>query len=150
MTTVHAQEYEGPERRRALIIEQCACHLKHEAVLNEHSDGIKIMNSELKQKVSWKLFSMFVGIVVISTAFVYREIRATSLHMEARLESMDDKVDSRMDSIDKSLQVTIIRQQLFEINTNNTLSEIKDIIRRIDENVHRHLEDVREINGFKK
>lgn len=147
MTQVLADDYKGPERRRELVIGSCRVHSAHEAKLEQHSGSISVLKEDMKTKISWKLFSLFVGIVVVSTGFLYREIRATGAHMESRLEAIDDRVEKRLDSLDKNLQVTIMREQFFEQTTNEALSEIKSIMREIDNNVRRHLEDTRALNG---
>lgn len=139
MVEIHSTDYDGIERRRSLIIGQCACHLKHEAIIQKHTAELKLIDTEIKAKVSWKLFTLFVSIVVISTGFIYKEIRATSTHME-----------SRLDIVDKSLEVTSVRGEIFEDNTKLILDEIKSVIKQIDANVHDHLEEVRRINGKSK
>jgi len=144
LVEIHSQDYEGPERRRELIISQCACHLKHEDTLRRHNNAIKGIEEEMKTKINWKLFALFVIVVMGSTGFIYNEIRTTGNTLGARMDNYNNSIKTQINTIDKTLQVSIVRQSMFEASFN----EIKEIIRGIKADLHAHQLEVRN-NGYK-
>lgn len=77
MVDVITPDYQGPERRQTLVVEQCACHMKHDAVLKRHSGELKEIRDlretqhsdmwdDIKQKTPIKLF--IVAILIVSGA----------------------------------------------------------------------------------
>ena len=74
MVDVITPNYKGPERRATVIVEQCACHLKHDAVLKQHTSEIKDIKdlreaqhndmwTDIKQKTPLKIFILAILIV---------------------------------------------------------------------------------------
>lgn len=89
----------------------------------------------MKTKVSWKLFALAILIIVGSTGFLYNELKATNKTVSA---------------VDKKLEGVSVRQEIFEINAVQSLSEIKSQLQTLNDNVNNHIQDWRKSNGMKK
>ncbi len=137
---INTPEYKGEERRKTLIIEPCLCHKKHERVLHDHDEDIKILKQDhekdmeqnhgdhtlmwedIKEKVPNRLFYLFVTIVVGGLAFVYTEIhklntrtQMTNISVEHYLEDAERR-DRKLDQI--SIDLRRMRQHSHENGSN--------------------------------
>lgn len=139
MAEVISPDYQGPERRKSIIIEQCACHLKHEAVLKEHTSDIKTLESDMKSRITWKIFTLAVLIVVGSIGGLWVQVRANHKDTDGRLDIMNQRLE-RVDT----------REQIFENNVSITLQSINNSIRELHEDLEEHRKEYRTNNGDTK
>lgn len=111
---VNTPDYDGEERRRKLIIGNCACHLMHDALLKNHSDRIeKIENTakvdamtmwdDIKAKVPLKLFYVSVVLLVGALGYLVVSNIATS-NILTRIETMHIIMRENTTRIDRKLE----------------------------------------------
>lgn len=140
---IESPEYSGVERRKMLVLQHCNCHPKHEKVLNDHTEMLKemrldtkdreerrtqehgIIEGDLKGRVEKKIFYLFIAITISILGFVYNGIH----------------------QVDKAVAVLTNNIAIETRNLTEYSKELKQSVKDVEIKVERHIQQTRHVSG---